>query len=256
MNERGAMIHWTSEKSFSIGRTRFRLHGREERPHTSTFDEFLVFKVPWMIRRYGELVDALQPKRIVELGIHRGGSCVMLQELSDAEKLVAIELREKRVAALDEYIAAAGLEERVRPYYGTDQADAPTLKRILAEEFGGAPIDFVIDDASHFLEETRISFNAIFPSMRAGGIYVIEDWSWAHRQIGAPDQAPGMYPRKEPLTKLIFELILACGSTRQLIDKLEVNHNSAYIWRGDAPASGDDFDIAACSLARGRNLIA
>lgn len=58
----------------------------------------------------------------------------------------------------------------VRPYYGVNQADTVALERIVADEFQGQPLDLVIDDASHMLEETRVSFNCLFPKLRAGGL--------------------------------------------------------------------------------------
>jgi hypothetical protein len=46
---------------------------------------------------------------------------------------------------------------------------------IIATEFGAMPLDLVSDDASHLLRETRASFNALFPRLRSGGEYIIED---------------------------------------------------------------------------------
>jgi hypothetical protein len=60
------------------------------------------------------------------------------------------------------------------------QTDTAALDRIVQDDFDG-PIDLIIDDASHFVSETRISFNALFSRLRPGGVYLVEDWSWAHR---------------------------------------------------------------------------
>ena len=40
----------------------------------------------------------------------------------------------------------------------------------------GEPLDLVIDDASHLYGPTMASFEVLFPRLRPGGLYVIEDW--------------------------------------------------------------------------------
>lgn len=53
-----------------------------------------------------------------------------------------------------------------------DQSDPEFLARLIAV----APEpDIVIDDGSHFCKDVIASFNALFPHMKPGGIYVIED---------------------------------------------------------------------------------
>ena len=37
-----------------------------------------------------------------------------------------------------------------------------------------------VDDASHFYFESRATLNLALPYMRPDGLYVIEDWGWAH----------------------------------------------------------------------------
>jgi hypothetical protein len=66
----------------------------------------------------------------------------------------------------------------VRIYHGVDQADRDTIRRLVADEFAGQPLDLVIDDASHLLTPSTATFNPLFPRQRPGGLYVIEDWSW------------------------------------------------------------------------------
>jgi cephalosporin hydroxylase len=208
-----------------------------------------------MIERYESLVKTLKPRKIFELGIQRGGSCVFFQSLSEADKLVAIEISDKPVPAVDEYIAKNKLEDTLRPYYGVDQADMARLREIVSKEFKGEEIDLVIDDASHFLDETRNSFNALFPYVRPGGAYVIEDWPWAHAKIDGLDDGSALWPEREPMTKLIFELILACPSTHSYIDQVVIDRNSATVWRGKNKIEPEGFDISKCSVARGRDLI-
>ena len=60
--------------------------------------------------------------------------------------------------------------------------ESPRLRVDLAQTGFGLKLqlDLVIDDASHLLPETTASFNVLFPRLRAGGLFVIEDWSWQH----------------------------------------------------------------------------
>jgi hypothetical protein len=249
------MIQWNSKNQFSVGDLNFKAIELGLGMHESSLDEFIFQKSNWMVDRYAALVDELKPKTIFELGIWRGGSCVFFHKLAEVKKLVAIDISNERIIAVDEYVELNGLGESLKTFYGIDQSDKLKLRQLVAAEFDDG-IDLVIDDASHFLDETRASFDAVFPYVKPGGVYVIEDWPWAHGNIEKfPDDELGFYPQREPLTKLIFEIILACPSTHSYIDKIEIDRNSATIWRGDGDIEPEGFSISKCSLARGRNLI-
>lgn len=53
-----------------------------------------------------------------------------------------------------------------------DQSDRTALRE-MAEAFG--PFDIVIDDGSHINSDVLASFDALFPYLTSGGLYVIED---------------------------------------------------------------------------------
>jgi hypothetical protein len=61
------------------------------------------------------------------------------------------------------------------------------------EQFDGGPLDLVVDDCSHLYEPTRASFNELFPRLRPGGAYVIEDWVWAHTPLDS-EHPEGLLP--------------------------------------------------------------
>jgi demethylmacrocin O-methyltransferase len=66
----------------------------------------------------------------------------------------------------------SGVDElRLRTIQG-DQADPAFLDR-LGREIG--PLDIIIDDGSHLNRHVLISFGALFPHLRPGGLYIIED---------------------------------------------------------------------------------
>jgi hypothetical protein len=53
-----------------------------------------------------------------------------------------------------------------------DQSDETFLARLISH-YGG--FDIVIDDGSHIASHVHASFRALFPAVRPGGWYVIED---------------------------------------------------------------------------------
>ncbi|KQX56332.1 MULTISPECIES: class I SAM-dependent methyltransferase [unclassified Streptomyces] len=80
------------------------------------------------------------------------------------------------VFGLDIYDKTALTEPRLTALVG-DQNDPDFLTR-LAREHG--PFDIVIDDGSHVNEHVRTSFRTLFPYVRPGGLYVIEDLQTAY----------------------------------------------------------------------------
>jgi cephalosporin hydroxylase len=250
------MIEWQGKNLFSLQGVAFRtINSIAAETDAAKIQEVAVFKHPWMIDRYAKLFAALQPRNIFELGIKWGGSSAFLQLLADADKLVCIDIATTPAPMLTRFINEHRLEDRLKPYYGIDQSDRNRLREIAAAEFASTPLDLVLDDASHFLDESRASFNSLFPLLRTGGVYVIEDWPWAHAASHLPDDTRGLYPQREPLTKLIFEIVMACPSTAGMIEKIEIDRNSAAIWKGDCTLEPEGFDIRKCTLARGRNLV-
>ena len=133
-----------------------------------------------LVERYISLLEEEQPRRIVELGIRRGGTTALINELCNPEVLTAIELTTEPVDALTRYIEDHDAGDTVRPHCGVDQGDRASLIQILDEDLQGADLDLVIDDASHLYAESRASFEVLYPRLRPGGLYVLEDWRWQH----------------------------------------------------------------------------
>ena len=140
-------------------------------------------------------------------------------------------------------------------FYGeVDQADRPRLAEIADEVFNGAELDLVVDDCSHLYEPTRASFNELFPRLREGGAYVIEDWRWDHVLVGSASEE--FLPDQVPLTTLLFEIVLALPSVAGLISEVSIEEELAVVRRGPTRVDPSRFDISACSNARGRALLA
>ena len=200
----------------------------------STSERFFIVKQPPFVEAYLELCALHRGATIVELGIAEGGSTALLALAARPEKLISLELDPDPLAHLARFIADHDLEAVVRPIYGIDQADRDGVARAVEGELGGDPIDLVIDDASHLLAETRTSFETLFPRLRPGGTYIIEDWrndqvmrdtvaeaiqngGEEERRAFAAGIADAMRTgtspsRPTPLTDLAVELLLCAGS--------------------------------------------
>lgn len=184
-----------------------------------------------MIERLEAVVLRLQPRRIVELGVASGGSTAFLATLARPERLIAIERKADRIPELDAFPC-------IHVAYGTDQADRAAIREVVGDE----PLDLVVDDASHLLDLTRTSFNILFPRLRPGGVYVIEDWAWAHADYG-DDGGQRLSPSGEALTQLVVELLMTCGSANDIVSNLYATPGTVEIVRGPAPLD-EAFDIA------------
>ena len=78
---------------------------------------------------------------------------------------------------------------RVRTFVGQQQ-DESFLAQVVDET---GPLDIVIDDGSHVGPQTLVSFRFLFPRLRPGGIYVIEDMqtSYSRAHEGGPPGTTG-----------------------------------------------------------------
>jgi SAM-dependent methyltransferase len=255
------MLTWQDDERFEVGDTTFRAmldrEGVDYRPAAKRAvdaGDLFVAKPRWRLEGYVQLLDRLRPQRIFELGIFLGGSAALFAEIARPHRLVAIDKRPQVHPLVAEYLTRRGLSDSVVMYGGVDQWDTARLAEIADEAFGEEPIDLVVDDCSHRYKPSRASFNELFPRLRPGGVYVIEDWPWAHAPVDTENDGP--WSGQVPLTRLVFEVILAIPGVPGLISGVEIDSNSAYVTRGEAEVDRETFEIAACSKARGRDLLA
>jgi predicted O-methyltransferase YrrM len=199
----------------------------------STANLFVLLKTRAMIDQYAEVVAELHPERIFQLGIFQGGSVAMLSELARPERLAAIDLSADRVPVLDGYIADRGLGDVVQPHYAVDQGDADTI-RALATDLGG-PLDLVADDASHVLDPTRASVEALFPLLRPGGLYIIEDWSQGDDLVEDPALQELLRSRGPSLEAIVHQFVSLCASNPEIVADVRIMLEMVVVRRGDGP---------------------
>ncbi|MET7338327.1 class I SAM-dependent methyltransferase [Nonomuraea sp. NPDC005650] len=166
---------------------------RELRPVPPALDDLAVtfgsdkwggvhWYTPHYERHFAPLRDA--PVHLLEIGIGGyddpragGGSLRMWQRYFRRGLIYGLDVHDKR---LD--------EPRVRTIRG-DQSDSAFLDR-LGSGLGG--LDIVIDDGSHVNGHVLTSFAALFPHVRPGGWYVIEDLQTSYwPSYGGGPSAPG-----------------------------------------------------------------
>lgn len=222
----------------------------------SEADSFVLPKTFEMVSYYYRLGQTMSVKNIVDLGIFKGGSAALFHLLYHPEKLLALDISNKRELALDGYIEKHSIGDTLRPFYGYNQGDGRRLQELIRTEFGRLPLDLVVDDASHAYALTRASFNALFPCLRSGGVYIIEDWGWAHwdgwEHLPADyQQSGGLFPGEPAMTNLIFELIMAAATSPSVVARVSVTFNMAVIEKGPDAVDPLTFDIGAYHVARG-----
>jgi SAM-dependent methyltransferase len=253
------MLTWEDDERFVLGGTVFHTVAPEAFMHSAVprEGEFALFKTRSLVERYAALVAERRPQRVFELGISMGGSTVFFTELARPQRLVAIDRKplEHVMGRIHAHAAESGFSDVVRTFGEVDQADRTRLAQIVEEQFEAAPLDLVVDDCSHLYEPTRASFNELFPRLRPGGVYVIEDWAWAHNPLDS-EHPEGWLPDEVPLTRLLFEIELAIPAVPGLITDASIDGEAAVIRRGGAQADPGDFEIASCSNPRGRALLA
>jgi hypothetical protein len=247
---------WIDEQTIQIGDTQFYVtfEPSELSSVKSTSDRFLFAKAPNLVQNLLEVAPT-PVRNIVDLGIYQGGSVAFYAKLFSPDRLVAVDLSPARVPALDEFIDRHELSQIVQLYYGVDQGDQAALRDLLQRNFAPRSLDLVVDDCSHLYDETKASLNVLLPWMRPRGVYIIEDWGWAH-WAGEPWQVVdgGYAPGRPSLSNLIFELVMLSASRPKLISQIKVEPSVVTLVRGEGVIDEPDFDVSASYLTRGRGF--
>ncbi len=209
-------------------------------------DALPVMRTRACLDAYRDGLCDLEVRNMMELGVRVGGSPVFLALLFEPEKLVCLDIG-KPATLLERFRAQDPRGARIAPYYRTSQDDESALTAMLEREIEG-PLDLVIDDASHFYAETRASFEILFPRLKPGGVYAVEDWSWAH--------VPGFAEwRDQPtLSNLVFQLMMIAAAHPKLIASITVTPEVAFVRKGTAAANDERLDVEGLCWMQGRTF--
>ncbi len=225
-------MNWTSATSFSLDGVDFVL---EDLGTSYDGEAYSVMKPAAFLDAYGQVLAAAPTRNVFELGIRKGGSTVLFASLFQPDRIVSIDITGP-VPALEKFRGEHPDGGRVSAHYRTSQDDEARLNEILAQEFDG-PLDVVLDDASHDYHLTRASFEILFPRLRPGGYYVIEDWQWAH--------APGfmLWTDKPALSNLVFQLMMVCAGHPDLVARIQLYPGVAFVQKGGSAASDGRLEL-------------
>jgi hypothetical protein len=208
-------LAWRGDE-FVLDGVRFRAKGVHEPGALNSANGFLLYKSRHLIEEFGRfwsIRPGFKATNVFELGVWEGGGTVFWFEWLQPDKHVAVDALEREDSPhFRRYVDERGLNDRIRTYWGIDQADSEKLLQIAAVEFSG-PLDLVIDDASHELERTRASFDTLFPLLRPGGLYVIEDWNWGLVPAFAQDPANTWAATRTAPTPMVVELVEQVGGS-------------------------------------------
>lgn len=119
---------------------------------------------------------------IVEFGVFHGGSLRMWREyFGPKARIIGVDIDER----------CATLAERGIEVVIGDQAD-PEFLRSLAARFG--PVDVVIEDGGHTMEQQLTTFREMWPAIRDGGVYLVEDLHTSYwQEYGGGYRRPGTF---------------------------------------------------------------
>ena len=250
-------LKWTDGDHLRVGNADFFLTIDPDVMSASKSDSerFLLAKSKSMVESLIEKApDPLG--NMFDLGIYKGGSIALYNELFHPKRLVGIELNHHRVNPLDEFVSQYSLGESIHLHYGTLQNDKERLTSIVHEEFGNELLDLVVDDCSHKYEPTKASLNVLFPRLRPGGLYLIEDWGSAHWPGEHWQGRKNKYAKeKNPLSKLILELVMVSASRPGLVQEITIDGSTVYITRGGEVVADPNFDISRSYGTAGRKIL-
>ncbi len=108
-----------------------------------------------------------KPIKLLEIGLERGASARMWEEYFPLANLHFIDI----VAdSISNFMKNASPRSHC---HLANQSDKASLSHFLTQ--AGSNFDIIIDDGGHSVQEQITSFEVLFPHVKSGGIYVIED---------------------------------------------------------------------------------
>lgn len=104
-----------------------------------------------------------KPVKFLEIGIFEGSSVKMWEEYFDNAELHFIDINFSQI----KYFSNRS------HYHLADQANTADLLKVMSVTKGD--FDIIVDDGGHTMWQQLVSFKTLFPYLKSGGMYIIED---------------------------------------------------------------------------------
>eukprot|EP00759_Apiculatamorpha_spiralis_P032355 PhF_6_TR33811/c0_g1_i1/m.49585 len=127
-----------------------------------------------------------KPLRVLEIGLGCdqpiiGLSVLLWEQYLPNAKLTMIEYDEKCTKDWSHANAGRGPKGGIK-FFSGDQANRQFLRRVVNEDVGPSGLyDVIIDDGGHHMHQQITSFEELWPKLRSGGIYVVEDLNTSYK---------------------------------------------------------------------------
>ena len=170
-----------------------------------------------LIEEYKSILRPLvyRPVTLLEIGVFKGGSILYWDSYlkHPGSRIIGVDLSVPDIEASDRVFL-----------HECDQNNREGLIRIAKtyEQF-----DIIIDDGSHQKKETQTCFETLYPFLKVGGYYVIEDWAVGYFDKEIPQYA-GMV---KVITDIVAELPELGFETVRII--LEPGKAMAFFQKGN-----------------------
>lgn len=104
--------------------------------------------------------------RILEIGAADGAGMDMFRSVFETESVFGVEINDRPELGRFGHYGEGG-------YVAIADATARFLPDVMA-----GPWDLIVDDASHRPADIAATLDNMWPTVRVGGFYVVEDWNW------------------------------------------------------------------------------
>jgi SAM-dependent methyltransferase len=108
-----------------------------------------------------------RPIILLELGVDLGESLKAFGAYFKNGKIIGIDIQDRGI----DFSSHPNVRFEI-----CDQRNAARLSEVCATHASDG-LDIIIDDASHFGTWSLMSYNALFPFLKPGGFYIVEDWA-------------------------------------------------------------------------------
>jgi len=112
---------------------------------------------------FKRFLEKKEPIKMLEIGVQNGGSLEIWKKyLPQNSKIYGVDI--------DERCMQLKFSEGISFHLGS-----AVDKRFMEKTFGGLEFDVIIDDGSHVCRDVIETFEYLFPKMKNGGCYIVED---------------------------------------------------------------------------------